>query len=573
MKRFNLLMFALIIGVAFSGCNPLKKMNKDIGKVRYSPNPTILELIGDSVTVAFSGTYPAKYFHKKVTVTLSPVLQAGSNELDLPELKAEGEDVKSTENNKVIKFESGGSVQYSNKVGYSPEFQQSVAMLNVVGTDHKNRSLAFPSVKLAEGIVTTSLLVEKKGKVIFEPVKYDRIVPSSYEADIKYELQQAEVRTRETQKPEIAALTDALKEAAANERMHFTGTQLSAYASPEGPTDLNERLSESRRRSGSDFFSRSFRTARVSEAISDDLLKVVVTPEDWDGFKTAMERSNIRDKELILRVLSMHSDPMVREREIKNMSAAYEEIKVQILPQLRRTKLVVNVEYHGLTSEEINAQFDKDPSVLKIEEILHAGDEAQDQNRKLAIYQAAARQYPDDFRANNNFGAALLNVERNAEARTALEQAKKITDNETVKNNLAVVALREGNLELAEELLNSAGSKSEVKYNLGTVKIIQGQYGDAVTHFGSQPEINAALAKLLAKDNEGALSTLNSVRSEDALVYYLKAIVGARLSNNDLLMNNLRTACSKSAELKANAGKDIEFAKFFQDATFQSIVQ
>ena len=571
MKKYNLILFALLVGIVVNGCNPLKKMKEGAADVRYNVTPPVLELVGNEVDIIFSGSYPAKYFNQNVIVTITPSLRAGSNELEMPEYKVQGENVK--DNNRVISWERGGTFPYGHKVTYRPEYQLSELWLEIVGTDKKNRSLAFDPVKIADGIITTSLLVEKSGKTLEAPHRFVRTTSDSYEADIKYMMQQSDVRATETRKPEILEFTEAITTAANNERVNFTGTRLSAYASPEGPTDLNERLSQSRRNTGLDFFNRTFRAPELQQVMASELLSVVVTAEDWEGFRQLMESSNVRDKDLILRVLSMHSDPIVREREIKNMAAAYEEIKVQILPELRRSKLTVNFDIVGLSDQEINAQFDRDPSVLKLEEILYAGTLTEDINRKLAIYQAAARQYPTDFRTKNNLGATLLKLDRTAEAKTALTEARAVVDNEMVKNNLAVVALREGNLETAEELLNAAGSSNEVKYNLGTIKIIQGQYNDALSHFGNQVEINAALVKLLLKDNEGALSTLNAIRSEEPLVYYLRAIAGARLNNNDLLMNNLRTACQRSATLKANAVKDAEFARFFTDPTFRSIVQ
>ena len=571
MKRYNLfLLSALAVGIVFSGCNPLKKMKDNAKDVKYTVNPPVLELVGNDVNVSINGSYPAGYFNKNVVVTLTPTLKSGSNEVALDTYKVQGENVK--ENNRVIKSD-GGSFNYSSKVAYKPEFQLSELELRAQGQFKSKPALDFDPYKLADGIITTCLLVEKNGKATYAPDKYVRITPDSYEADVKYLIQQSDVRATETKKPEIMAFTEAIKAAAANERVNFTSTQMAAYASPDGPLELNEKLSSSREKTGTDFFTKNFKAANVEDVLKSDLLKTLVTPEDWDGFKIAMEKSNIRDKELILRVLSMYSDPVVREREIKNIAAAYEEIKDQILPQLRRTKMTVNDEIVGLSDQEINAQFDSDPSKLKLEEILYAGTLTQDANRKLSIYQAAARYYPNDYRTKNNLGVALLNLGRTSEAKTALNDAKNIENNDLVKNNLGVVALREGNLAAAEELLNSAGSSSDVKFNLGTIAIIQGKYSDAISHFGNQVEVNAALAKLLAKQNDAALSTLNSVKSEDALVYYLKAIVGARTQNNDLLMNNLRTACSKSADLKNNAKKDIEFGKYFQDNTFKSIVQ
>ncbi len=570
MKRNNLILVsALAVGIVFSGCNPLKKMKDKASDVKYTVNPPVLELVGNEVALSINGSYPAGYFNKNVILTLTPTLQSGSNELSYDAYKVQGEAVK--ENNKVIKAD-GGTFNYASRVAYKPEFQLSELMLRI-SASKGSKSLDFDPYKLADGIITTCLLVEKNGKATYAPDKYVRITPDAYEADIKYLIQQSDVRAAETKKPEIKEFTDAVKAAAANERIQFTSTQLSAYASPDGPYALNEKLANSREKTGQDFFTKNFKAAKVEDVVKSDLLKVVATPEDWDGFKKLMEESNIADKQLVLRVLSMYSDPEVRDREIHNLAAAFDEIKVKILPQLRRSKMTVNVEIIGLSDQEINAQFDRDASKLKLEEILYAGTLTQDANRKLSVYQAAARYYPNDYRTKNNLGVAYLNLGRTSEAKTALNEAKSIENNETVKNNLAVVALREGNIAAAEELLTSAGSTDDVKYNLGTIKIIQGKYSEAISYFGNQVEVNAALAKLLAKQNDAALSTLNSVKSDDALVYYLKAVVGARTQNNELLMNNLRTACSKSAELKANAKKDVEFGKYFQDNTFKSIVQ
>ncbi len=570
MKRNNLILVsALAVGIVFSGCNPLKKMKNEAGNVKYTVNPPVLELVGDEVAISVNGSYPKNYFNKNVVVTLTPTLVSGGNELPFGAYKVQGENVK--ENNKVIKAE-GGTFNYQSKVTYKPEYQLSELVLKAAASKG-TKSLDFDPYKLADGIITTCLLVEKNGKASYAADKYVRITPDAYETDIKYLIQQSDVRATETKKPEIKQFTDAVKAAAANERIQITSSQISAYASPDGPYALNEKLSQNREKTGEAFFTKNFKAAKVEDIVKSDFLKVVSTPEDWDGFKKLMEESNIADKQLVLRVLSMYSDPEVRDREIHNLSAAFDEIKVKILPQLRRSKMTVNVEIIGLSDQEINAQFDRDPSKLKLEEILYAGTLTQDANRKLSIYQAAARNYPSDYRTKNNLGVALLNLDRTSEAKTALNEAKSVDNNEVVKNNLAVVALREGNIAAAEELLNSAGSSDDVKYNLGTIKIIQGKYSEAISYFGNQVEVNAALAKLLAKQNDAALSTLNSVKSDDALVYYLKAVVGARTQNTDLLMNNLRTACSKSATLKANAKKDVEFGKYFQDNTFKSIVQ
>jgi Flp pilus assembly protein TadD len=338
--------------------------------------------------------------------------------------------------------------------------------------------------------------------------------------------------------------------------------------------DLNEKLAGKRKESANKFFTKDFVKKAKLTKVTDELFTYLTTAEDWDGFKKLVETSDIKDKELIIRVLSMYSDPAVREKEIKNISAAYDDLKVKILPQLRRSKFTVKVVDSGRTDEEIVAIAQSKPDSLSLEELLYAAKLTQDNEKQLAIYQAAAAKYPNDFRAKNDVGYVLVKLNRMGEAKTAFEAAKQVEDNNVVKNNLGVVAFNEGDLAKAEELFTAAlGAGDQVNYNLGIIKIIQGKYAEAINYFGSAPEANAGLAKLLNKENDAALSTLNSVKSDDAIVYYLKAIVGARTQNTDLLFTNLRTAVGKSAELKANAAKDLEFAKYFADATFKSIIQ
>ncbi len=547
----------------------LTKIRENFDQVTHTVNPTVLELIGDEIAVSVVSGYPSDYLNDNVVLTITPVLVNESDEMEFSPYQIQGNSVKN--NNDVVK-QADGTFKYSLKFPYDSQFQISRLMLRA-SASIGSKTIDMESVKLADGIVATCLLVEKNGKASYAPDNYVRITPLTYTSDIKYLMCQSWVRSSETKKPEIMAFTIAVKAAQADERTRFTAAHITGYSAPRDDCDDNEMLANDRLTTGKDFFIKNFNAAGVEEIVKSVFLTESVVPDDWDGFKKLMQESNIADKALVLRVLSMYSDPVVRKREIKNLAVAYDEIKVKIFPQLDRTEMTVNTAVIGLSDQEINAQFDSDPSKLKLEEILYAGTLTQDPYRKLSIYQAAARYYPSDYRTKNNLGVALLNLGRTSEAKTALNDAKNIDNNEIVKNNLAVVALREGNIIAAEELLNAAGSSDDVKFNLGTIKIIQGKYSEAVSCFGNQVEINAALAKLLAKQNDAALSILNSVKSGDALVHYLKAVVGARTGNADLLMNNLRTACSMSPKLKANAAKDIEFVNYFDDGTFKSIIQ
>jgi Flp pilus assembly protein TadD len=546
-------------------------MKDKASDVKYSANPQILESKGGEVEVTISGKYPAKYFNKKAQLEAIPVLKYGAGETAFKSYKVQGEGVQG--NDKVIKYKEGGDFSYTDKVPYNKDMKVSSLEVRVKGTVKKT-TVDFPAIKIGDGVISTEFLVVNDPRPISMGDKFQRVTPESYQADIKYLINKADVRSTELKKEELKNLNSSLAAAKKDSSRQIKDITISAYASPDGELDLNEKLAEKRKESANKYFTGELKKNKLNKDVSEDIFKYLTTAEDWDGFKTLMEKSNIRDKELILRVLSMYSDPVVREREIKNITAAFDEIKDQILPELRRSKLMVNVDVMGKTDEQLTSIATSTPDSLNLEELLYAANLVQDMNQKLSIYQAAARKYPDDVRAKNNVGYALINLNRVDEAQTALEAAKQVQDNDVVKNNLGVVAMKKGDLKAAEELFTSAmGAGETVSYNLGIIKIIQGKYADAINYFGNSNEVNAALAKLLAKQNDAALATLNNIKSEEAIVYYLRAIVGARTANTDMLYNNLRIAAGKSEELKANAKVDMEFFKYFNEETFKSIVQ
>lgn len=546
-------------------------MKDKASDVKYSANPQILESKGGEVEVTISGKYPAKYFNKKAQLEAIPVLKYGSGETAFKSYKVQGESVEGNE--KVIKYTEGGEFSYTDKIPYNKDMKVSTLEVRVKGTVKKT-TVDFPAIKIGDGVISTEFLVVNDPRPISMADKFQRITPESYEADIKYLINKADIRSSELKKDELKEFQSSFVAAKKDSTKQVKDIVISAYASPDGELELNEKLAEKRKESANKYFASELKKNKLNKDVDENIFKYLTTAEDWEGFRVLMEKSNIRDKELILRVLSMYSDPVVREREIKNISSAFEEVKEQILPELRRSKLKVNIDVVGKTDEQLTAIATSTPDSLNVEELLYAAALTQDMNQKLSIYQAAANKYPDDVRAKNNVGYALINLNRIDEAETALNAAKQVNDNDVVKNNLGVVAMKKGDLKAAEELFTSAmGAGETVSYNLGIIKIIQGKYADAINYFGNTNEVNAALAKLLAKQNDAALATLNNIQSEDALVYYLRAIVGARTNNTDMLYNNLRIAAGKSADLKANAKQDMEFAKYFNEDTFKSIVQ
>lgn len=574
MKKFklNYLTFAIAAAVMFSSCAGLKKMRDKASDVSYQVKPNPLETHKGEVAVTIETKYPAKYFNKKAVVVATPVLKYEGGQKEFEPTTLQGESVKA--NNKVIPY-TGGSYTYTGTIPYSPEMMQSELVVKMSARIKEKTPLEFVTPKIADGVIATPTLVQVDPKAVMVGDKFVRITPESYKADIHYVINKYDVRPSELKSDDIKAFETALKDAKTAGNRQFKGAQISAYASPDGPVDLNEKLSGNRGGSAEKYLKKAFKDNKITEAEAAEFLSKLSTAEDWDGFKSLMEKSDIQDKELILRVLSMYSDPVVREKEIKNISAAYKEIADKILPQLRRSVMTVNVDVVGKSDEEIINLAKTDPAKLNEEEILYAATLTNNNNEKLAIYQAAAQNFPESYRAHNNVGYICMLLGKTAEAKAAFEKAQALKNDEVSKCNMGAVALAEGDLKTAEQLLSAGMSAGDAaSYNLGIIKIKQADYAAAVNYFGSKPSFNAALAQLLNGNNEKAIATLNELGDDaPAIVFYLKAVASARAGKEDGVLNNLRIAVGKDSKWKDYAKKDAEFLKFAQNEAFKGIIQ
>ena len=571
--KLNHLSSVIIAALLMSGCAGLSKMSDDVSTVGFQVKPNPVETHAGQVNVTIDTRFPEKYFNKKAVVVATPVLRYNGVETAYQSTTLQGESVEA--NNKVIPY-AGGSYSYTGNIPYNADMLQSELFVKFSAQIKDKTPVTFESAKIGDGVIATSTLVQKGPRTIVLADKFQRIIPEEYTADIHYVINQANVRSSELKQEDILNFQQQVKAADTLENKEITGVTISAYASPDGPIDLNTKLSGNRESSAQQYLEKAMKDNKITSAEAADFLNMMSTPEDWEGFRALMEKSSIQDKDLILRVLSMYSDPVVREQEIKNISQAYKEIAEEILPQLRRSVLTANVNVIGRSDSEITDLARNNPAQLSEEEILYAATLTTNNADKIAIYQAAAKNFPNSVRANNNLGAVLLQGGRLPEAKTALEAARRIeANNATVNANLGALALAEGNTASAEQLLTTAMSAgSEVSYNLGIIKIIQGQYPAAVNYFGNEASYNASLAQLLNGNTDRAMTTLNQLGEvKDAQVYYLKAVASARGGNNTAVFSNLRTAISLNAALKAYAQKDAEFLKLKEDATFQEIVR
>jgi hypothetical protein len=562
MKKFRSYFILILAAAVMTGCSGLNKMKKNSNLVKYEVTPKVLETHAGVVNVTIKGTFPAKYFDKKTTVTATPVLTYTGGETTFDKVQVlQGESVQA--NNKVITT-TGGDFTYTGTIPYKDAMKMSELVLRIKAVRGK-KTLDFGPVKIADGVIATSTLVDKDGKPIMSKDNYVRINPESKLADIHYQINQADINSKELKAEDIALLKEYIKSVSVDSSRKLKSTDVSSYASPDGSMKINAPLSEKRGKTADKFIKKEF--DKIPVAKTEGFFNEKTTAEDWDGFKSEVEKSTIQDKDLILRVLSMYSDPEVRNKEIKNMTSAFEKLKTDILPQLRRSKMAVNVDILGRSDEQILAQ---------MKEMLRAGSLTKDNNEQLKFYQAAAENNPKDFRAQNNIGCTLMALGKTDEAIASFEKAKAIENNDVIKNNLGFGSLVKGDVAKAEEYFNSmTAATPESKYGLGVIAITKGEYDKAVNDFGTEPSYNLALALYLKGDVAKAKSTLDSMKDlcKCGKPSYLKAVIGAKLDDRNYMLSNLREAIGFKAEWKDYAKTDLEFAKFFTDDTFKSTVQ
>ena len=548
--------------VMLASCN--KTLQKP-DEITVNPSPLVLK--GGKVDAAITGTFPQKKFAKKGVLTVTPVLKyAGKEALGEP-VTYVGE--KAKENGKTVNYRNGGKYTQTCSFNYVPEMRVSELYLRFEAKVGK-KVIEIPDVKIADGVVTTPELAEAKdNKTAGTPDKFQRVIQELTEADIKFLIQSSALRSSETKSESVKALQAAIKDAKDNEKKEINKIEISGYASPDGGMDLNEKLAQNRQKAAANFLKKDLKKNKVANDVEAN-----ITAEDWDGFRKAMENSNMQDKDLVLRVLSMYSDPEEREAQIKNLSSVYGTIAEEILPALRRSRLILTTDLIGKSDEEISALAKNDPAQLSVEELLYAATLTNDKAEKKALYQKAAEIY-NDYRAYNSLGQLYFEEGNITEARRCYAKALEIQPNDPdVNYNAGVAALADNDLDKAEEFFGkAAGTKANLNAALGTLYTKKGDYAAAKKAYGETATNNAAVQQILDEDYAAASKTLANIKEPNATTAYLKAVVGARTNDKAAVIENLKAAVAQDAQLKARAAQDIEFAKFAEDAEFQAIVK
>ena len=561
-KKFLLPFFLLAAILAFSSCsNKLKPLAEEY--IKAEPQP--LEAIGGKVPVTINATIPAKWFNKKAVVTITPVLRYQGGEAWGTAYTYQGEKVKG--NNQVIPYKEGANVTMKSSFTYKPEMKKSELFLTF-DAKIKNKTVKLPDVKIGEGVLATSALADAAtANAAIAADKFQRIIKEAHDASIMFLIQQAELRSKELKKDEISDWKDLVKNAdeAPNQNVAI---EIQAYASPDGGVELNTGLAERREKNTDKYLAKELKKMKVDVPVD-----AKYTAQDWEGFQELVSKSNIQDKDLVLRVLSMYSDPEQREQEIKNISSVFSTLTDEILPQLRRSRLVANIEIIGKSDDEISALAKNDPKALNIEEILYAATLTNNDAEKTAIYNKASELYPNDYRTWNNVGMMAFRAGDLAKAEQMFNKANSVKNNPEANMNLGLIALTKGDQAKAQQLFGSASGVAELSEALGVLYLEQGEWTKAANSFGSVKSNNAALAQILTKDYNKASQTLNAVPNPDAITSYLKAIVAARTNDANGVVSNLKAAIAKDGSLKKEAAIDLEFAKYATNSDFAALVK
>lgn len=549
--------YALILGSAlvFTGCG--KKMNQFRADY-FSVNPNPLEVVGEKVPATVTGKIPGKFFVKNAEVTVTPYLEFNGTEIASTPYTFQGEKVRG--NNPVISYDGGGTVTIPVSYNYNPEMIKSNLSLAFT-VRQGGKQYALPRVKVADGVVATAALADAATvSPAIAPDKFQRVINEKFDADIKFLINQANIRDGQLRTAEMNNLHQEIAEANEDNRREIKEINITSYASPDGGVELNTRLAENREKNTKSYVQNKLKKDNISEFGE---LTANFTPQDWEGFQRLVAASNIQDKELILSVLSMYKDPEQREREIRNLSSVFDQLAEEILPQLRYSRITASIDVIGKSDEEIMNIYSLNPKALSVDEILYAATLTDNNDKRLQIYDTAIELYPKDYRAYNNLGMCQY-IDQDYEAAEAnfAQAARLAPESGEAQMNLGLVSLLNKNYKEATAKFGNAAGVPALGDALGVYYMKQGDYNSAIRAFGDSKTNNAALAQILNKDYSKAKNTLSGVVHPNATTFYITAILGARTNNEKMVMNNLRQAIKLDNTLAAKAQNDLEFAKF-----------
>ena len=545
----------LLAAVLLAGCS-LPKMIKTVEEINLEVTPSPVVLQGNDVTIDITGTFPPKYFAKKVTVEATPYLVWEGGEVAFESVNFQGEDAAG--NGTVVSWENGKSFNYTSTVTYVGEMKDNARLELRMSGAQGDKTGEFGAITLAKGVMATQDLIQPDEAFVIAPDNFQRVITYVQDLTFNYGYQSSAVKSAEYRDEDWKATKDLFALAASADSVNVIGVTTTSYASPEGEISLNEDLAMDRAKSANKAVTRELGRKKLN--LEDDAVRAEPKGEDWEGFKKAMRASDIADKDLILRVLEMYSDKNKREEEIKNIAKTYKEIENNILPDLRRSQVGITYTVEGYTDEELVDLAKGNADILTVEELLFAATLFDDLNDKLEVYQNTARVHANDYRGHNNVGVVLTELGRMKQAEEAFNAAKALASgNGVVNTNLGAMARQNGDVEGAASYYGKASGGAELSYNKGVLAIAQGDYGRAISSMGGSATLNLALAKILNGDANGARTTLQNGDSDSAIADYLLAVCAARLDDAAGVRKHIRAAINKDASLRNRALSDLEF--------------
>ena len=518
------------------------------------PNP--MEAHAGQVPVTINGKFPEKYMKKKAVVDVVPELRCSNGDVYQSTGAAfQGEKVMG--NGQTVSYKVGGNYTMKTAFTYVDPMLKSDLWLTFKAKVGK-KTVNVPAVKVASGVLATPELYRKlltNGGGCIAPDSFQRVKAQKQEAQVKFLINQANLRKSELKTNSVTEFVEMLKKInRERESLNIKDVEVLGYASPEGNYDYNEKLASKRQNVTSDYVQQQLKNTQVSADVN-----AKYTAEDWDGFQKLVQASNIQDKDVILRVLSMYKDPAEREQQIRNMSAGFRELADGILPELRRSRMIINYETVGHSDEQILAQYAAEPARLSADELLYAATLVDDADKKEEIYKKAAELYPRDYRPINNIAAMEFAKGNNDVAKAYIQDVFRTYSKAPEANaNLGLMALQSGDVKTAENYIAQATGANGLNDVLGNLNLAKGNYAAAADYLKDSFNNSAALAEILNKNYATAAVVLNNVKNRDAMTEYLTAINCARQGNNSLAADFLKKAIQKDSSLSSYAAKDLE---------------
>ena len=553
MQNKHLFLLSAAAVMLFASCSKLGPLSAD--NFNVTPNP--LETQAGVVPATINGHFPEKYMKRKAVVTVMPELRY-SNGTIVKGNSATFQGEKVMGNDQTISYRLGGNYTMKTNFQYADDNKADMYLTFLARIG--NKQMKVPEVKVAEGIIATSELYKKTlvtAQAAIAPDAYQRINKQKQEANIKFLIQQANLRKSELANNSVQEFVKMLQKINADrEGLNLDNVEVSAYASPDGGFSINDRLAAERQKNSEQYVNQELKRIKMQANVD-----AKYTAQDWEGFQELVKASDIQDKDVILRVLSMYKDPEEREQQIKNISSAFRELADGILPQLRRARLTINYETVGRSDDQILAQINDDATKLSIEELLYGAALKDNLNEKEDIYKLAAEVYPNDARAYNNLATIQYARGNFDAAKQYIQKAQSLSANlPEAQANLGMLALKAGDLATAERYIAAATGANGLNEVLGNLHLAQGNYAQAEQDFADIYSNSAALAQILNKNYASAAVTLKYVKNPDATTDYLKAILYNRMGNKDDSKEALAKAVTDAFYAKY-AANDLELKK------------